>query len=355
MSRMVKGLFADAPDDNFYVKEFERRAVAPKDVDIDIKFSGICSSDIHTKRGEWGPTDFEVCPGHEIAGIVRAVGAEVTKFKVGDRVGVGCMVDSCRACDCCKVGEEQFCQQGMVPTYNGYYKYDHHPEKGNKTYGGYSTGIVVDEAFVLRIPDAIDLDKAAPLLCCGVTTFSPLRHFGLQKGQHFAVAGLGGLGHMALKFGVAMGAKVTVLSRGTSKREDALNLGAHDFVDVKDPEAMKSAAGSIDFILDTISAKHDLNAYLSLLKLDGKLIVVGLSPELLDVGVFSLVLGRKTVAGSLIGGIAETQEMLDFCAEHDIHPEIELVSADYVDEAYDRVHNADVHYRFVIDVEKTLK
>ncbi|GBG30021.1 Cinnamyl alcohol dehydrogenase 7 [Hondaea fermentalgiana] len=355
MSRTCKGLFADSPDDKFYVKDFERRAVAPKDVDIDIKFAGICSSDLHVKKSEWGPTDYEVCPGHEIAGIVRAVGSEVTKFKVGDRVGVGCMVDSCRTCECCKNGDEQLCQNGMVQTYNDRLRYDHHPDKGAKTYGGYSTGIVVDEAFVVTIPDSIELDKAAPLLCCGITTFSPLYHYGLKKGQHFAVAGLGGLGHMSVKFALAIGAKVTVLSRGTAKRDDAFKLGAHDYVDVKDPEAMKAAAASIDFILDTISAKHDLTSYLSLLRYDGKLIMVGASPEPLDLVVFTIIMGRKTIAGSPIGGIAETQKMLDFCGEHGVAPEIEVISADYVDEAYERVHSADVRYRFVIDIANTLK
>ncbi|GBG30019.1 Cinnamyl alcohol dehydrogenase 2 [Hondaea fermentalgiana] len=352
--RTCKGLFADAPDDDFYVKEFERRALGPKDVDIDIKYAGICSSDIHTKRSEWGPADYEICPGHEIAGIVRAVGPEVKKFKVGDRVGVGCMVDSCRTCECCKHGDEQLCMNGFVATYGSRLKYDHHPDKGAKTYGGYSTGIVVDQDFVLSIPKSLPLDKAAPLLCCGITTFSPLYHYGLKKGQHFAVAGLGGLGHMSVKFAIAMGAKVTVLSRGTAKRDDALKLGAHDYVDVKDAGAMKSAAGSIDFILDTISAKHDLTSYLRLLKYDGKLIMVGLSPEPLDLSVFSIIMGRKTIAGSPIGGIAETQTVLDFCGKHGVTPETEIVSADYVDEAFERVHNADVRYRFVIDIANTL-
>ncbi|GBG30018.1 Cinnamyl alcohol dehydrogenase 8 [Hondaea fermentalgiana] len=352
MGRKAAGLFVKGPEGPFERKEFERRAVSAKDVDIDIKYAGICASDMHTATNDWRGSDYSelgICPGHEIAGVVRAVGSEVTKFKVGDRVGVGCMVDSCRTCEDCQEGNEQLCGKGNVPTYNGRYKFDHHPDKGAKTYGGYSTNIVVDEAFVLRIPDNLTLDKAAPLLCCGITTFSPLYHYGLKKGQHFAVAGLGGLGHMAVKFALAIGAKVTVLSRGTAKREDARKLGAHDYVDVTNKKEMRRARRSIHFILDTISAKHDLNAYLRLLKNDGKLIIVGGAPDPLPLQAFSLIGGRKIVGGSPIGGIAETQTMLDFCGEHNVYPDIELISADYVHEAYKRLESADVRYRFVID------
>lgn len=357
MPHTETGLFAEDFHKPFVKKEFERRDLGPKDVDIEIKYAGICGSDVHKYRGEWGPCDFEgpgLCPGHEIVGIIRAVGSEVTKFKVGDKAGIGCLVDSCRDCESCQDGYEQLCEHGGVLTYNGRYKYKHHPEIGGKTYGGYSTGYVCDEAFVLHVPDSLDFAAAAPLLCAGITTYSPLRYFGLEKGMRYAVAGLGGLGHMAVKFGVAMGAHVTVLSRGTAKKDDALALGAHEYVDVKNEEEMKNATATFDFILDTVSAKHDLAAYLALLRNNGKMILVGGVPEPLDLRSFSLLRGRKTLAGSIIGGIAETQEMLNFCAEHNVLPQTELISADYVDEAYKRMHESDVRYRFVIDIA-TLK
>ncbi|GBG30017.1 Cinnamyl alcohol dehydrogenase 8 [Hondaea fermentalgiana] len=354
MSRTVKGLFVEGPEDKFKRKEFERRALSPKDVDIDIVGAGICSSDLHQVRGEWGDSCYDgpgMCPGHEITGIVRAVGPEVTKFKVGDRVGIGCMVDSCRECEACKGGDEQLCDTGFVGTYNAKYKYEHHPEVGNSTFGGYSTGIVCNEDFVLRIPDNLDLVKAAPLLCAGATCFSPLHYYGFEKGQTLGVAGLGGLGHMAVKFGIAMGAKVVILSRGLAKKEDAFKLGAHEYIDVKDPEALRKGAKSIDMIIDTISAKHDLSEYLNLTKANGKLILLGLPGKELPVDPVSLVMTRRTLGGSIIASVKETQIMLDFCSEHNILPDVELVTADEVDEAYERVHNADVRYRCVIKVD----
>ena len=321
----------------------ERRAVGPHDVLIDIKYAGICHSDIHQVNEGWGESIFPMVPGHEIAGVVSEVGAEVTKFKVGDRVGVGCMVDSCRTCENCLRGEEQYCLEGNVPTYNGIGK------DGEPTYGGYSEKVVVDENFVVRIPDGLSLDVAAPLLCAGITTYSPLRHWNAGPGKKVAIVGLGGLGHMGVKLAHAMGAEVTVLSQSLRKKDDGLKLGADHYHATSDPKTFEELAGTFDLIVSTVSAPMDFGALLSLLKVDGALVNVGAPEEPVSLNLFSVIGGRKTLAGSMIGGIAETQEMLDFCAEHNIGAEIELIRADQINEAYDRVLASDVRYRFVID------
>ena len=321
----------------------ERREVGPHDVRIDIAFAGICHSDIHTARGEWGATTYPVVVGHEIAGVVAEVGSQVSRHAVGDRVGVGCMVDSCRECVNCRKGEEQFCVKGNVGTYGGV------DADGAPTQGGYATGIVVTEDFVLRIPDGLRLDVAAPLLCAGITTYSPLRRWGAGPGTKVAVVGLGGLGHVAVKIAHAMGAEVTVLSQSLKKQEDGLRLGADHYFATSDPSTFDHLAGSFDLVLNTVSAKIDLDAYLSLLAVDGAMVNVGAPGEPLEVNVFSLIGGRRSFAGSLIGGIRETQEMLDFCAEHGLGSEIEVIPAEKINEAYERVLASDVRYRFVID------
>ncbi|RKG77211.1 NAD(P)-dependent alcohol dehydrogenase [Corallococcus exercitus] len=326
----------------------QRRELGPRDVLIEIKFCGICHSDIHTVRGEWGETTYPLAPGHEIAGIVTQVGAKVTKHAVGDRVGVGCMVDSCGDCAPCRKGEEQHCLKGMVGTYGAIGR------DGELTQGGYSTHIVVTEDFVLRIPEGIALDAAAPLLCAGITTYSPLRRWGAGPGKKVAIVGLGGLGHMGVKFARAMGAEVTVLSQSLSKKEDGLRLGAHHYHATKDPETFQKLAGSFDLIVNTVSAKIDLNAYLSLLALDGAMVNVGAPAEPLSVNVFTLFMPRRVFTGSLIGGIPQTQEMLDFCAKHHIGADIEVIPASKINDAYERVLASDVRYRFVIDAA-TLK
>jgi uncharacterized zinc-type alcohol dehydrogenase-like protein len=322
----------------------QRRDVGPHDVAFDIKFAGICHSDIHTVRDEWGKARYPIVPGHEIAGIVTEVGSEVTKYKVGDRVGVGCFVDSCRECDNCRAGLQQYCTNGgMVGTYNSVGR------DGKPTQGGYSTAIVVDENYVLRIPDSIPLDKAAPLLCAGITTYSPLRHWNAGPGKHVAVIGLGGLGHLAVKLAHAMGAHVTVLSQSLKKMEDGLRLGADEYYATADPDTFTTLAGRFDLIINTVSANLNMGAYLGLLKVDGTLVELGMPENPMTVPAGALIFGRRSISGSLIGGIPETQEMLDFCAEHDVTPEIEIVDAAYVNEAYERVLASDVRYRFVID------
>ncbi|MGE7666616.1 NAD(P)-dependent alcohol dehydrogenase [Ureibacillus composti] len=342
--KIVKARAVDGPDKPFRAAEITRRDLDLYDVLIEIKYAGICHSDIHTAHSEWGRTKYPLVPGHEIAGVVADVGEAVTKYKVGDRVGVGCMVDSCGECENCQKGEEQYCLNGNVSTYGGIDKY------GEITQGGYSTHIVVQENFVLRIPDNIEFDVAAPLLCAGITTYSPLNHWKIGPGKKVAVIGLGGLGHMAVQIAHAMGAEVTVLSQTLNKKEDGLALGADHYYATKDPETFKKLARSFDFILNTVSAKIDLNAYLSLLTLDGTMVNVGAPAEPLAVNVFSLIGHRRSFAGSLIGGIRETQVMLDFCSEHNITPKIEVISANQIDEAYDRVLASDVKYRFVIDI-----
>ena len=322
----------------------DRRAPGPRDVQIDIAYCGVCHSDLHQVRGDWGGEIFPMVPGHEIVGHVSAVGGEVTKYKVGDAVGVGCFVDSCRECAQCRAGEEQFCSEGMTATYNGRER-----GTGAPTYGGYSTRIVVDQDYVLRIPDGMPLDAAAPLLCAGITTYSPLRHFGAKPGDRVAVVGLGGLGHMAVKLAAAMGCEVTVLSTHESKRKDATALGAHDFAATGDGSVFQSHAERFDLIIDTVSAQHDYNAYLGLLKADGTMVLLGIPPPS-PLSSFPLVWRRRKLAGSLIGGIAETQEMLDFCAQHGIASDIELIDIDAIDTAYERMLKGDVRYRFVIDI-----
>ena len=321
----------------------ERRDVGPHDVLIDIAYAGICHSDIHQAREEWGRAIFPMVPGHEIAGTVREVGSAVTKHAVGDRVGIGCFVDSCRECENCLAGEEQFCLKGNVATYNGR-SYD-----GRDTYGGYSTQIVADENYVLRIPDGIPLDTAAPLLCAGITTYSPLRHWHAGPGTRVAVIGMGGLGHMAVQIAHAMGAHVTVLSRTLAKRDEGLALGADDYVATEDAGALRSLRGRFDLIINTVGADIDVDRYLATLRLDGALVFVGLPENRQSFTVFSLTGARRSLAGSNIGGIRETQEMLDFCAAHGIASVIETIGADEVTDAYDRVVGGDVRYRFVID------
>ena len=320
-----------------------RREVGPNDVLIEIAYAGICHSDIHTVNGDWGPQPYPLVPGHEIVGTVAEIGPEVTGHAVGDRVGVGCMVNSCGQCTNCRNGDEQYCAEGMVPTYGGA------DRDGTITQGGYSTHVVVDAGFVLSVPASLDLAAAAPLLCAGITTYSPLRRWGAGPGRKVAVVGLGGLGHLAVKIAAAMGAEVTVLSQSLKKKEDGLRLGAEHYYATSDPAAFEQLAGSFDLVLNTVSAVIDVDAYLSLLTVDGALVNVGAPAEPLSLNVFSLIGGRRTYAGSMIGGIAETQEMLDFCAEHGIVPETELISADRVNEAYERVLASDVRYRFVID------
>ena len=322
----------------------ERRDPGPRDVQIEIRYCGVCHSDIHQARGDWGGEIFPMVPGHEIVGHVSAIGDQVTRFKVGDAVGVGCFVDSCRECAACHAGEEQYCATGMTATYNAY-------ERGTKTptWGGYSTRIVVDEEYVLRVPTSIPLERAAPLLCAGITTYSPLRHFGVKAGDRIAVVGLGGLGHMGVKIAHAMGAHVTVLSTSPSKREDALALGADDFAATGDPATFRKLRGAFDFILDTVSAAHDYNAYLSLLRRDGTMILVGMPDQPLPLAAGALIMGRRRLAGSLIGGIRETQEMLDFCAAHGVASDVELIPITEINEAYERMIKGDVRYRFVID------
>ncbi|RVT60759.1 NAD(P)-dependent alcohol dehydrogenase [Niallia taxi] len=339
----AKARAVDGPDKSFRAAEIKRRDLDLTDILIEIKYAGICHSDIHTAHGEWGPVNYPLVPGHEIAGIVTEVGPEVTKYKVGDRVGVGCMVDSCGECENCVRGEEQYCLKGNIPTYAGVDKY------GEPTQGGYSTHIVVTEDFVVKIPDNIELDAAAPLLCAGITTYSPLNRWGAGPGKKVAVVGLGGLGHMAVKIAHAMGADVTVLSQTLSKKEDGLQFGANNYYATSDPATFEKLAGSFDLIINTVSASINLDAYISLLSLDGTLVNVGAPGEPLSLNVMSLIGHRRSFAGSMIGGIRETQEMLDFCAEHDIAPNIEIISADEIDEAYKRVLASDVKYRFVID------
>ena len=321
----------------------ERRAVGPDDVLIQIEFAGICHSDIHTVNGDWGPQPFPVVPGHEIVGVVTEVGSDVTRHRVGDRVGVGCMVSSCGECANCRRGDEQYCENGMVGTYAAT------DRDGTTTQGGYSTHVVVDASYVLSVPEGIDPAAAAPLLCAGITTYAPLRRWGAGPGRKVAIVGLGGLGHMAVKIAHALGAEVTVLSQSLKKQEDGLRLGADEYHATSDPSTVEQLAGRFDLIINTVSARIDLDAYLGLLAVDGTLVNVGAPAEPLSVNVFSLIGARRSFAGSMIGGIALTQEMLDFCAEHGIGAEVEVIAADQVNEAYERVLASDVRYRFVID------
>lgn len=326
----------------------ERREPGPRDVAIEILYSGVCHSDLHTAWDEWSNTIYPCIPGHEIVGRVTAIGTGVTRYKVGDTVGVGCMVDSCRTCSSCDDGEEQYCTgSGFVGTYNA-------PDKhsGGHTFGGYASAIVVDEDFVLAIGhDDKDLAGVAPLLCAGITTYSPLHHWKVGPGQKVGVVGLGGLGHMGVKIAAAMGAAVTVFTTSPDKRDDALRLGASDVVNSRDAEAMAAQAGTFDFILNTVAAPHDLDPFVSALKRDGTMVLVGVPPEPhKSPSVANLVFGRRSIAGSLIGGIAETQEMLDFCHAHGLTADIELIDMDQINDAYHRMVKGDVKYRFVIDI-----
>jgi uncharacterized zinc-type alcohol dehydrogenase-like protein len=323
---------------------FERRELRDYDVAIDIKFCGICHSDIHQVREEWGGSTFPMVPGHEIAGVVTGVGSKVTKFKVGDKAGIGCFVDSCRECGQCKEGLEQYCAVGAVWTYNAKEK------DGTPTMGGYSDKIVADENYVLHIPENLPLDASAPLLCAGITLYSPLKHWHAGPGKKVAIVGMGGLGHMGVKFAHAMGAEVTVLSQSLRKQEDGKRLGADHFYATSDPETFKKLDRSFDLIINTVSGEMDWNQYLSLLKVDGSMVVVGVPEKPNAVASFSLILGRRSLAGSAIGGIAETQEMLDFCGKNNIISDIELIPIQKVNEAYERVLKSDVRYRFVIDM-----
>lgn len=341
----AKGYAAQSPEANLAPWNFERREVGPHDVQFEILYCGVCHSDLHQIRNDWFPGIFPMVPGHEIVGRVTQVGDHVKNFKVGDLAGTGCMVDSCQVCENCKNDLEQYCLEGSTMTYNGL-------ERDGKTptYGGYSNTIVVREEFVLHVSDKLNLAAVAPLLCAGITTYSPLKYWKVGKGHKLAVLGLGGLGHMAVKFGVAFGAEVTVLSTSPSKEEDARKLGAHKFVVTTDETQVNAARSTFDFILDTVSAEHDFNMYLSLLKTNGTMICVGAPSKPAEISAFSLLAGRKSVAGSGIGGIAETQEMLDFCAENNIVSEIEMIDMKDIHTAYERMLKGDVRYRFVIDM-----
>ena len=341
----TKAYAKQGPADRLAPFTIPRRAPGATDVAIEILYCGVCHSDIHTARGEWGPAKYPCVTGHEIVGRVTAVGGEVSKFKVGDLAGVGCMVDSCRTCETCRQGLEQYCLNGFTGTYNAEDK-----KLGGHTFGGYSTNITVEEAFVLRIPENLDLKAVAPLLCAGITTYSPMRHWKVEKGQKVGIVGLGGLGHMGVKFAHALGAHTVLFTTSPGKVEDGRKLGADEVVISKNEDEMKKHAASFDFILDCVSAEHDINAYLNLLKLDGTLCMVGAPEKPLPVEIFSLLLPRRSFAGSAIGGIPETQEMLDFCAEHGIVCDVEMIEIDQINEAWDRVVKADVKYRFVIDM-----
>ncbi|WP_062983632.1 NAD(P)-dependent alcohol dehydrogenase [Nocardia anaemiae] len=336
-----------APDGHFEKLSIERRELGPRDVLIDVKYAGICHSDIHTARNEWGGAIYPCVPGHEIAGIVAAVGPEVTKHRVGDRVGVGCMVDSCGVCGPCLANEEQYCDNGATMTYDS--EVDSSIQPGGYTMGGYSTQVVVTENFVLSIPEGIGLDVAAPLLCAGITLFSPLRHWNAGPGKKVAIIGMGGLGHVGVKIAAAMGAEVTVLSHSLSKQDDGKRFGAQHYYATGDKQTFRDLRNHFDLILNTVSADLPIDSYLRLLKLDGTLVILGLPENPLTVKPFTIAGYRRALAGSMIGGIAQTQEMLNFCAEHGIGAEIELISADEIDGAYDRVVASDVRYRFVID------
>ena len=323
--------------------DFDRRAVGPKDVKIEIDYCGVCHSDIHTAHNDWGMSAYPIVPGHEIVGRVTEVGSEVTAHAVGDLVAVGCMVDSCRECESCKNDLEQFCYNGMVMTYGS-----PDPVMGGVTHGGYSTQIVVNDYFVLKVSDKLDTRAVAPLLCAGITTYSPLRHWNVGPGQKVGIIGLGGLGHMGVKFAAALGAHVVMITRSPEKGEDARELGAHDVLLSSDPDQMAAHTGSFDFLLNTVPVAHDINPYLPLLKNEKTMVLLGATP--VDIHSMGIIFGRKNIAGSLIGGIKETQEMLDFCAEHNIVSDIEMVDMDRINEAWERVLNSDVRYRFVIDM-----
>jgi uncharacterized zinc-type alcohol dehydrogenase-like protein len=342
----TRGYATEGPTSKLAPFNFERRAVGARDVLIEILYCGVCHSDIHQARNEWGNSIFPMVPGHEIVGRVAEVGSGVTRFKVGDLAGVGCFVDSCRVCDNCKEGVEQYCEGHLVATYNGTEKDEQTP-----TYGGYSKQIVMDENYTLKIPENLPLEGVAPLLCAGITTYSPLRRFKVGAGQKVGVVGLGGLGHMGVKLAAAMGAEVTVFSTSQAKEEDARKLGAHHFVVTRDPQNLEPLANKFDFILDTVSASHDVNMYLNLLRRERVMVLVGGPEKPLEVAAFSLITNGRTLAGSMIGGIRETQEMLDYCAEKNIVSDVEVIPMQQINEAYERTIKSDVRYRFVIDMK----
>lgn len=342
------GYATDSPEAKFHPWTFQRRDVGPNDILIEIEYAGICHSDIHAAKNEWEammPTTYPLVPGHEIVGRVTKVGDAVTKFKVGDIAGIGCFVDSCRECKPCKEGFEQFCQKMAAYTYSGTYM-----DRVTPTYGGYSDKYVIDENYALKVNIEGDLSGIAPLMCAGITTYSPLRRFGAGPGKKVGIVGLGGLGHMGVKLAHAMGAEVTVFSTSPSKEADAKALGADHFVMTKDPANLEPLAGTFDIILDTVSADHDVNPYIAMLGVRGTLVVIGVPPSPNSVHSFGLIFGNKALAGSLIGGIPETQEMLDFCAQHNVRADVEIITPDRIEEAYDRTIKSDVRYRFVIDM-----
>lgn len=345
MTNNVKGYAAHSPTGRLGLFDFERRSLRPDDISIEILYCGVCHSDVHNVRNDWGNAKYPMVPGHEIVGRVIEVGSEVKRFKPGDRAGVGCLVESCRHCGACGKGWEQYCENGATYTYN-----HSDPIDGTRTYGGYSEKIIVSERFALRVPDSLDLAGAAPLLCAGITTYSPLRHWKVGPGSKVAIVGLGGLGHMGIKLAKAMGAQTTLLSRSPGKEADARRLGADHVVITTDPAQMAAVAGSFDLIIDTVPYKHDVNPYVPTLASGGTIVMVGYLGPLDDFNTGPLVFSRKGLAGSLIGGIAETQEMLDFCGEHGIHSDIETIRIQDINEAYERLLRADVKYRFVIDM-----
>jgi uncharacterized zinc-type alcohol dehydrogenase-like protein len=349
-TKKVRAFGTEAADAPLNRLNINRRKPTPHDVEIEILYCGVCHSDLHTARNEWHGTIYPCVPGHEIVGRVVNVGSHVTKFKVGDHAAVGCLVDSCRTCEYCKEGLEQYCEEGATQTYNSTDKY-----LGTATYGGYSESIVVYEGFVLKIPENLDLAATAPLLCAGITTYSPLRHWNVGRGKRVGVVGLGGLGHMGVKLAKAMGAEVIVFTTSPSKVEDAKRLGADDVVLSRDEEQMSRYAGRLHFVLDAVSAQHDINAYLNQLRVDGSLALVGAPEHPLPVAAFSLIPYRRSFAGSMIGGIPETQEMLNFCGKHNIVSDIEMIDIQQINEAYDRLLKGDVKYRFVIDMASLKK
>ncbi|MES2767444.1 MAG: NAD(P)-dependent alcohol dehydrogenase [Bacteroidota bacterium] len=349
-TKNIKAFGTEAAEAPLQELNINRRKPTPHDVEIEILYCGVCHSDLHTARNEWHGTIYPCVPGHEIVGKVVSVGSHVKKFKTGDLAAVGCMVDSCRECEYCADDLEQYCEKGNTGTYNS-------PDKhlGTQTYGGYSESIVVDESFVLKVPENLDLAAVAPLLCAGITTYSPLKHWNVRPGQKVGVVGLGGLGHMAVKLAKAMGAEVVVFTTSPSKVEDAKRLGADDVVLSKDDTQMQKYARKLHFVLDAVSAEHDINVYLNLLKVDGSLVLVGAPENPLQVAAFSLIPKRRSFSGSMIGGIAETQEMLDFCGKHNITSDIEMINIQQINEAYERLLKGDVKYRFVIDMASLKK
>ena len=336
---------AFASDQDLVPHQIERRRIGPKDVAIDIAFCGVCHTDLHFAKNDWGRSNYPLVPGHEIVGTVNAVGADVKKFKLGQKVAVGCFVNSCHTCSSCAVDLEQYCLKGVTGTYNAV-----SADPGGFTYGGYAKHIVVDEHFVLRMPEGLDLAGAAPLLCAGITTYSPLKHWNIQAGMHVGVIGLGGLGHMGIKFAHAMGAQTTMITSSSHKAQDALRLGADGVLLSSDANAMLAMANQFDFLLNTIPVYHDYNIYLPLLKVDGTMCIVGTIGMNAELNARSLIMGRRQIAGSLVGGIKETQEMLDFCAQHQILSDIELIPMNGINQAYERMQRSDVKYRFVIDM-----